>query len=464
MKVAWFVALFSAICLEGLGRKYIPQVPPIAFYFLKDVVLLIGYFRFRPPAAVRSMQGFLFRGFQYVWLAGFAWTLLETFNPDHQSFPLALVGLRAYWLWWIAPAVVAGVLMQPKRKKQAVYALIVMAAGIAVLAAIQFASPADSAVNIYTVRDGEEIYAQDVAIVASTGRARVASTFSFITGFADFTVLIPALLLSIGLETKDRRLRRYTLMATFATAAVVPMAGSRGSVIVAAGILGVAAWASGLFFTRIGRRVLVGGSTAVLLSLFAFPDAMSGVQSRFENTEETEGRLAEMATFVPPVALVSLDYPTAGLGTGMQQNARTSLRVYTKWEAEGEVGRLLIELGPIGYLLIWLTKFGLTAALFRAYKILKMAGRRGAAGAALSYAALSMIGSLVFDHIFQALYFTGCGFILAEVASLARAPGQQLAIAPPTVAPLGATAAVWATQSSAPSRSSTMDGQERRES
>ena len=104
-----------------------------------------------------------------------------------------------------------------------------MAVGIAAFAAVQFASPGDSAVNLYSVRDGEEIYAADVATVASTGRARVASTFSFLSGFADFTILIPTLLLSIGLEAKDRRLRRYALLATLATAAVVPMAGSRGS-------------------------------------------------------------------------------------------------------------------------------------------------------------------------------------------------------------------------------------------
>jgi hypothetical protein len=390
------------------------------------------------------MQKFLFRGFEYVWIAGLGWTLLEMFNPDHQSFPLALVGIRAYWLWWFAPPVIAGILMHPRRKQKAIYALIVMAVGIAALAAVQFASPGDSAVNLYTVRDGQEIYAGDVATVASTGRARVASTFSFLSGFADFTVLIPTLLLSIGLEAKDRRLRRYALLATLVTAAVVPMAGSRGSVVVAAGVLLMAMWTSGLFFTRIGRRVLLGGIVAVFLSLFAFPDAMSGVRSRFQNTEETAGRLAEMATFLPPVALVTLDYPTIGIGTGMQQNARASMGAYSKWEAEGEIGRLLIELGPVGFVLVWCTKLGLMVALFRAYKILKRAGRRGAAGAAISYCALTMMGNLVFDHVWQALYFTGCGFILAEVASLSRVASSGLAPAQPVEGPPPADAPVTA--------------------
>ncbi len=54
-------------------------------------------------------------------------------------------------------------------------------------------------------------------------------------------------------------------------------------------------------------------------------------------------------------------------------------------------------------------------ALFRSYKILKNAGRRGSAAAALAYGALTMIGNLTFDHNWQALYFMGCGFVLAEV-------------------------------------------------
>lgn len=431
MKVAWFVALLSAICLEGLGRRYLPAVPNVVFYFLKDVILVVGYFRLRPPLAVRQTKRFLYRGFDIVWFIGLGWTLLEMFNPEQTSFPLALLGIRAYWLWWLAPPIIAGVLLHPKRKQNAIYALIVMAAGIAALAAAQFASPPDSALNLYTVREGQEIYASDAATVASTGRARVASTFSFVSGFSDFTILVPTLLLSIGLEAKDRRLRRYALLGTLATAAVIPMAGSRGSIVAGALVLLIAMWSAGLFFTRVGRRVLLGASVAVFVSLFAFPEAMTGVESRFSNKEETAGRFAEVATFLPPYALLALDYPVTGIGTGMQQNARVSTGTYTKWEAEGEVGRLLIELGPVGYMLIWLSKLGLMIGLFRAYQLLKKNGRRGAAGCALSYTLLTFAGNLVFDHVYQALYFTGCGFILAEVASLVRSPQVVAAASEP---------------------------------
>ena len=254
-----FVLLVSAICLEGLGRRYLPWIPSVVFYFVKDPILLLGYLQFRPTPQVRKINGALYRGFGVFWIIAFGWTIIELFNPEQESFLLGFIGIRAYWLWWLAPPVIATVLQDQREKRRAIYALSAIAMCVAAFAVVQFAAPPTDAVNMYSVVDGQEIYA-DMAVVASTGRARVASTFSFITGFSDFTVLIPTLLLSLGLETKDRRLRWSVLVATFATAAVIPMAGSRSSVLLGAGTLLVTAWASGLFFTRIGRRVLIGES------------------------------------------------------------------------------------------------------------------------------------------------------------------------------------------------------------
>jgi hypothetical protein len=429
----WFALLFSTICLEGLGRKYLPQIPAVAFYFLKDVVLLFGYYRFRPPADIRRISGYLYRGFGIVWVIAFGWTLIELANPEQGSIVLGLVGLRAYWLWWLAPVLIASVLQNERQKKRAIQLLLVMSTGISLFAIVQFAAPATATVNLYSVVDGEEIYA-DQTTVQSTGRARVASTFSFITGFQDFTILIPALLLSLGLDAKDRKLRNMAFGATLLASAVIPMSGSRASVLLGGAILVITAWSAGLFFTRAGRRILIGGILAAVLAVTAFPEAFSGVQSRFEDKDETNSRYEGVAMILPPVALALVDYPAMGIGTGMQQNARASLRVFTPWDQEVEAGRYLVELGAIGFLLIWVTKLGLIVALLRSYSILKKGGRRGASAGALSYALLTLNGNLTFDHIWQALYFLGCGFILAEVVSVVRKGAAQAKAATPAPA------------------------------
>jgi hypothetical protein len=440
VQILWFTALFSAICLEGLGRRYLPQIPAVTFYFLKDVILVLGYLRFRPPPPVRRAARYMFRGFEIVTLVAFVWTVIEILNPEHESFALGLIGLRAYWLWWLAPFVIAGVLQNAERRKRAIYVLVAMSLGVAVLAAVQFASPANASVNLYSVTDGQEVYAADMATVASTGRARVSSTFTFLSGFVAFTLLVPTLLLSLGLEAEDRRLRRAALGATAITAMVVPMSGSRGSVLFGVAVLLLTVWTAGLFFTRIGRRVLIGGIVAAVVAVVVFPEAFRGVEDRFNaSSEETTERLGTAGLMFPPIALTVLEYPPLGIGTGMQQNARGSFQVTSAWTQEAEVGRYLVELGVFGYLLVWTAKIGLMVALLRAYALLKRSGRRGSAAAALSYAALTLPGSLAFDHNWQALYFTGLGFILAEVVRVQRAQ-QSRSVPVPAAGPAGGIA------------------------
>src|SRR4029077_5691511 len=120
---------------------------------------------------------------------------------------------------------------------------------------------------------------------------------------------------------------------------------------------------AGLFVTRIGRRVMIGGVAAAILAVAVFPDAFIGVQDRFENVEETSSRYTlGVISIFPPLALGTFEYPPFGIGTGMMQNAKFSMGVVTKWDAELEAERYLIELGPVGYILIWSTKVGLMVA------------------------------------------------------------------------------------------------------
>lgn len=430
MEAVWFTALFSSICLEGLGRRYLPAIPSLTFYFLKDAILLFGYVVFRPSRAVTQSVRTLYGGFGIAVIAGLVWTVIDAFNPTQTSGLLAALGVRSYWLWWIAPAIIAQVISKQRTKRHAIYVFVAMSIGIACLAVLQFFAPPSSSLNMYTVLDGEGVYAADVATVSSTGRARVASTFSFLTGFQDFTVLVPTILLAVGLDAPEGRLRNAAFLGTLTTAAVLPMSGSRSSVILGAAVLIIAAWTSGLLFTRVGRRIMIGGVLAAVLSVTVFPEAFLGVQSRFGDQDEAQGRVEQaLEVYVPPLAIARVDAPFIGIGTGTQQNAHTSLRVALDWNAEGETDRYLVELGPVGFLLVWVAKLGLVVALFRAARRLKKAGRRGAAAAATSYAVLTFSGNLTFDHVWQALYFVGCGFILAEVVSATAATTATTAAA-----------------------------------
>lgn len=421
----WFALLLGAICLEGLGRRYLPAVPATVFYFAKDVVLIIGLIRFRINRDVKKVFASLYGGFVPFLKLALLWSLVEIVNPDQQSLVLGLLGFRAYWFWWIAPFVVASVLLDPVVRRKVVVLWAAVTTIVAVLAIFQFGAPVDDSVNTYSIVDGHEALA---AAIPTTGRVRVASTFSYLSGFTDFATLVPVLLLSIGLGEKNRRTRLAALIATLLIAAALPMSGSRGPFILSLILCTMVAWRAGLIFTPVGRRVIMLAVAAGFISVYVYPDALQGTMDRFQG-DDTNDRAAEFFTILPPVALMRYnDYPVFGIGTGMVQNYRHQFGVNpeTSAGAESEVSRILVELGVGGYLLIWIAKLGLAVALWRSSKVLKKAGRRAASAAALAYALLGFYGSLVFDHIYASLFFVGFGFILQEVVQARLDSPQDL--------------------------------------
>ncbi len=271
----------------------------------------------------------------------------------------------------------------------------------------------------------------------------MSSTFSFITGFTGFVVLIPPLLLSFGLSERDRRTRLIATTTAILSAASLPMSGSRGPFVIGLFLLALVAREAGFLFTPTGRRVIVVGILAILAVIYVFPESLQGIMDRFDG-DDTRDRFEAVYLLFPPYALSNLPYPVMGLGTGMQQNFRNLFGVnYGEYESEIEVGRILIELGVAGFLAIWLIRLGLLVAFLRAAKMFRKANRRAATGAALTYAILTFYGNLAFDHIWQALFFTGAGFILGELVTVwpILYPSTKQAVVPKPGAALPSKAA-----------------------
>jgi hypothetical protein len=150
------------------------------------------------------------------------------------------------------------------------------------------------------------------------------------------------------------------------------------------------------------------------------PEAVEGVQSRFvDNPEESYGRIASVLLFIPVLPMIMFDYPALGIGTGMQSNARAVFGIPPlPWDIEAEPGRVILELGVVGYVLVWLARLGLMVALVRAALRLRKGGQRGLAGIAFAWAALGVVAPLIVDHIYSALYFIGVGLVLRGVCVL----------------------------------------------
>lgn len=421
--VIWAALLLAAICFEGLGRKYVSFVPQPVFYLLKDMVLVGGLVAFGVNARVRAVSGELLRGFGLVLALGFVWTLLQIANPASQSLGLGLLGLRAYWLWWLAPLVVAtafrgGLAAEPVASVLGTFALIVAA-----YAAYQFASPAGDAVTQYAGYEGWT----DPAAVASTGRVRVASTFAFLSGFVAFSLVVPPVLVWLGLRSPVLRARVLAFAGAGSTLLTIPMSGSRGVSVLSAAAMVIVLWRAGLLRTRAGRRVAAVAATAMLAMTWLVPEAAQGVRDRFDS-DETRGRVVEALIGLTPAPLLLSDYPLLGVGTGSQQNAATIIGRPSEWQVEGEPDRYLVELGAPGFVLMYLRRVALAVVLVRISGRLRRLGQAPASGVALVLAVLAMTANIVFDHVFQALFFFAAGLLLAEVAPRREGSGTNLPI------------------------------------
>jgi hypothetical protein len=199
-----------------------------------------------------------------------------------------------------------------------------------------------------------------------------------------------------------------------ATLLSIPMSGSRGVAVLSAAAMAIVLWRAGLLRTRAGRRVAAVAGAALLAVTWLVPEAAQGVRDRFES-DETRGRVIETLISLTPAPLLLNDYPVLGVGTGSQHNAATILGRTSEWQAEGEPDRYLVELGVPGFVLMYLRRVALAVAFVRLSGRLRKLGKAPASGVALVLAVLAMTASIVFDHVFQALFFFAAGLLLAEV-------------------------------------------------
>jgi hypothetical protein len=195
--------------------------------------------------------------------------------------------------------------------------------------------------------------------------------------------------------------------------------------VIGAVMLLAVAWGAGLLKTAIGRRVLAGSVVAVVVAAVALPDAIEGVGARFtEDNRETNSRFYDaIVQMVPPLAIDRYSQEMFGIGTGMQNNARRQFGVAIRPnDFEGETPNVIVEQGPIGYVLYWLARLGLIVALLKTSAIFKRAGEGGFRGLAIAYAILLIMGPIMQDHVYSALYFIGVGLLLRRAAMCQPAP------------------------------------------
>jgi hypothetical protein len=420
----WRAAVQLAILLmifEGAIRKWVFPGAQDLIYFAKDVLLLgayLGFFRDRPRLRLRLPALPAFYG-----LLGAAalFGLVEVFNPALPNLLVGVFGFKAYFFYvpllFVVPAAFPGDAAIYRFLRR--YALVAIPVGL--LAVAQFFSPASSALNTYA-RSGEDAY---VATFGSSTYVRVTSTFSFITGFT--TYLLATAILILALVGAGRwRFRGHLLMfaALGMTLLGMLMSGSRAPVVFLILLFPLYWWLAvirerggGAAF---GRLLIALSLVGLALSSTATGQkAVDAFLGRAAGVEDVSGRVSS------PLLSPYLLLPQVGLlgfGIGSTHQTAATLApdlVPYSWlhglSVEVESGRIMLELGPIGFAFIYFIRFYLAVYAFRQVLALRTRLHRALATASLLFFLTAIPGGAVFDVTSDLYYWFFTGLLMLAI-------------------------------------------------
>jgi hypothetical protein len=262
-----------------------------------------------------------------------------------------------------------------------------------------------------------------VATFGSSQHVRVTGTFSFITGYTSFLVAVSILLLALLASSRWRFTNRKLYAALGLTLLGMLMSGSRGPVFVLA-LLFPFYWYLAVLRERdaggtVGRAVLAVGALAAAVVVFG-GDALAAFIGRATAASgDVQSRL--LAPLLAPLQLLP-EVGLFGFGTGSTHQTAAAVApsiVPYSWlrglMTEGETGKIMLELGPVGFLLIYLSRLVLLFTAFGYAKSLRTRFHRSLATAAFLFFLAQLPGSPVFDVVSGVYFWFFAGLLLLAV-------------------------------------------------
>lgn len=436
----WRAATAAAMYLlvfEGALRKWIFPAAQEYIYFAKDLVLFAVYLRLFQDGKLnaRAISQALGRSGAAIFLLASVWVVVQVANPLGAGIAVGLFGLKTYL--FMVPLLVVVPLAFPDRRSLLNFlwgfAAVVIPTGL--LATLQFFSSADALVNRYAWSGN----APRVATFHGTARARVTSTFSYITGYASYlSVMAPVL---VGLLGGRQQLKRsLILLAGFALVGVnLFMTGSRSPTLVAAAACLLTTSSLSWMRSRRSARLLIRGglaaAAAYVLVTAVLPTALAAFMQRVDDTsEDVDVRASEyVLAFLPLADWGGLEVSWTGRGTGTAHQATQHISKTAGVNVpEGEFPRIGYELGPVGYVLWWLFRVALLWRAFTFARRLRDPELKPIGRAVVAVMLLNFPGGYVYNPTMQMLLY----FLAAIPALLVRFEGTVPISAPRRVDPV----------------------------
>jgi hypothetical protein len=444
------------VIFEGAIRKWLLPGSQDLVYFAKDVFFLgayIGFFKDRSRLRLSYPQA---PGLYAGLMLGVAMGLFEIFNPQLPNLSLGLLGFKAYFLYMPLLFVVPAVFPNDQALARFLKRYVLLAIPVGLLAVAQFFSPQGSFLNTYA--QPTEVWA--ITTFGSSQFVRTTGTFSYISGFTSYLLASTLLILMILTTTRWRFRGNLPVYAALGmTVLAMLMSGSRGPVFLLALLFPLYWWLAVVRERQSGRtlvRLLLGlGLLAAGLGS-AGEEAFTAFNQRASGTRgDLIGRL--VTPFVAPFDALPSTGPL-GYGIGATHQAATAVTkgiVPYSWlggiQTEAESGRVMLELGPLGFFLIYSARLILVFFTLRQVLLLRTAFHRAVAISALMFLLIQIPGGIIFEVAAGVYYWFLSGLVFLVVRldreALALAARQaSVQSAAPRAAPVIAPAAFQRTE------------------
>lgn len=398
---------------EGALRKWMFVESQQTVYLIKDFLLLGAYARFFGERAVKRRRLLDPHPANWSLLCLGLLGLLQLANSALQNVWVGLFGLKAYLLYAPLLYLVPAVFTSAESLHRFCLRYLALSLIPLVLGPIQFTSPPDSILNQYVWSDE---LAPGVAVFGEGGAVRITGTFSYISGYTAYLILLflfECALLLFGIQSWSR----WRLLALLTlTLTNLVMTGSRGPFMalgVGIPVMVMCAMRTRTRGTMRAAAVLsVSLPLVVLLSGTAFPEAHRELLERTRENEDIPERVLGIV-WEPVWAAGDAGISGYGIGSTHQAAAHLLSPDFTSVAppAEGEWERIILEIGIPGFALLLLVRFLIAYQLWIAMANCRVENRPFLA-AALVYSLVSLPGNLVFNHTASIFYWFLAGFAL----------------------------------------------------
>ncbi|OUL30813.1 hypothetical protein [Nostoc sp. 106C] len=410
-------AVLVIVILEGILRKWVlPQASDL-IYFVKDLVLLGAYLKYYLSS--ESKYPLRLTSLTIALSMTVVWCLCQAFNPSLGSLIVGLFGLKAYLfyipLMWMLPS-----LFQSEEELYRFlrnYLLLVIP--VTLLAVAQFYSPVSSPINMY---------AGGMEANATAGDAvRVTGTFPYILGYSSYLCTCFSILIPFVSLPQPKLWQWLTYFELLMVSGTTLMTGARGLLFFE--FLFVVGYIGFLWFTQPSTAakstkqfILPVILISAVVPMF-FNKAIEAFSSRVEvSGSDTFLDRAFSAFAEPEYATQFKGFDSYGIGATHQAVSTLRQTLHLPWgetppPAEGEMGRVVLEIGPLGFLMWYGLRLILIFSLGQVFLKLKTPFLRNLALAVFLFHAINFTTQLVVNNTFAIYYwfFSGFIFLLPEL-------------------------------------------------